>query len=361
MSDAVLCLLGATGYTGRLCAAEAARQGLRVRLAGRRRDLLERLAAELGTGDVAAADVNDPAGVAALAHSSDVLLSTVGPYLRLGRPVVEAALAGGCHYVDISAEVPFLRWVRAQQERAAAAGVALCPGSGFDGAAGDLLAAAAARDFGGDVRSARAAYLVRRARVSAGTLRSALGLAAHGGAAWRDGAFVDEPVAAHHWWVPFPPPLGARGAVSVPVPEAVTLGPSTGAATARGYLVLPAAQLAVLASAPLDVAGRLVAGTPLWTLLERAADRLPQGPAPTVRAATRAAVLAEVRGPTGGGRAWARLRDPYAAPARMAVGLARRLLAAGPPRAGALTPSQVVAAEPSGALLDEVGADWSLL
>lgn len=361
MPERVVTLFGATGYTGRLLAAEACRQGLPVRLAGRRREPLETLATDLGiTTEVAVADVDDRASMARLAESSTVLLTAVGPYDRLGRPVVEAALTGGCHYVDITAETIFLDWVYGQQRRAEEAGVVLCPGCGIDGLPGDLLAALAMERIGQPLLEARVASLVRGAWISAGSVRSAMLVAAGGGAAWVDGELVDEPVGAHRWRVPFPEPLGPRGAVSAPLPEAVTLGRSTGAPTARAYAVVPGSVAVPLVAGPLDRAARRLAGGSLSRLAERALDHLPEGPSETRRRAARVAALAEVVGPGGAGRAWGRARDLYATTARTAVGMARRLLHDGDPPVGARTPSQVLG-EQAGAFLDETGVRWARL
>jgi short subunit dehydrogenase-like uncharacterized protein len=360
---AELTILGATGYTGRLCAEEAVRQGVPVRLAGRRRDALEDLAGELGVDDIEVADVHDRRALAKLAGETRVLITTVGPYAKLGRPVLEAAIAGGAHYLDVSGEVSFLQWAHAQGDRAAEAGVALCPGFGFDGVPGELLAAIVADELGGLVSEVRAAYLVRRGRVSAGTARSALDAAAHGGAAWVGGRVVDEAPGAHRWRVPYPEPLGARGAISVPFPEVVTIGRSTGAHTVRAYFDAPgAAPVVPLIARPANLALRALARTPVWPVLHRGVDQLPDGPAEASRSATRTAVLVEARGPEGVARAWVRIWDLYLATARIAVGVARRFVDAGAPAAGALTPSQALGgAAGAGELLREIGGDWSLL
>lgn len=351
-----LTVYGATGFTGRLVAAEAVRRGLPVVLAGRRRHALEALADELGDrSSVAVADATDPASLASLAARSAVLVSTVGPYARLGRPVVEAALAAGCHYLDVSGEVAFLEWVHEQTGRAAASGIALCPGFGFDGVPGDLLAVLAADEA--PVRAVRVAYAVRHGRASAGTARSALGIARRGGAAWSDGRLVDEPVGAHRWRVPFPEPIGVRSALSIPAPEVVTVGRSTGAPTVRAYLVAAPASVLPPIARPLGAVTRAVARTPVWRGLERVVDRLPAGPDEAARARTRATVLVAVRGAQALRHGCARSGDPYEATAAVAVGVAARLLADGPPRTGTLTPSQAVGTD-AGALLEAMGATW---
>jgi short subunit dehydrogenase-like uncharacterized protein len=365
MDRAPLTILGATGYTGRLCAAEAVRRGRAVRLAGRRRDALDALARELGGDvDVAAADVGDTAALAALAGATDVLLSTVGPYERLGRPVVEAALAEGCDYLDVSGELEFLDWVHRQGGRAEAAGVVLVPGAGFDGVPGDLLAALCAAEHDGEVHSVRAAYLLRGGRPSAGTARSALGVVANGGAAWLDGAMRAEPVAADAWDIPFPEPLGVRTGVSVPLPEVVTAGRTTTARTARTYVVVPSLPAIRPAAEGVARLGGLLASTPLWDLLHRAVDGLPEGPSPGERARARAAVLVEVAGPGGRTRAWARLTDMYTTTAVFAVAFADRLAdPARRPAPGARTPAQAAGGEPAAIadFLRAAGVRWDRL
>ena len=84
-------LFGATGYTGRLVAAALVRRGARPTLAARNAQALEALAAELGGLDTAVADVSRPESVSALVSAGDVLVSTVGPFVRWGAPPSTAA------------------------------------------------------------------------------------------------------------------------------------------------------------------------------------------------------------------------------------------------------------------------------
>lgn len=354
-----LAILGATGYTGRLCATEAVARGLDVVLAGRNPDKLATLAQALGGARTAVVDVADGTALRALAEQADVLLTTVGPYLRHGRPALLAALDGGAHYIDITGEVPFHAWVREHDDAARAAGVALCPAFGYDGVPGDLLGGIAARALDAPVQQARAAYLVRHGRASGGTLRSMVGIARASGAVWRDGALVTEPVGARSWDVPFPEPLGTRPALSAPLPDVVTLGPSTGADTAEGYLVMPGASAIARVARPLGRLTHALLSSPLGDAVDRLAERLPEGPPPGKRAAMRAAVLCEVRGGGATAAAWCRMRDAYGLTAVIAVEVAARLLDAGPPRPGALTPTQFFA-DGAGAFLDQIGADWAM-
>ena len=148
-------LLGATGFTGRLTAEAMTRAGLAPVLAGRSADALVALTGDVaGLGPIDApptwrtADVTDPASVRALVTSpDDVLVSTVGPFTRLGRPAVEAAIEQGCAYLDSTGEPPFIRAVFEEYgSRAEATGARLLTAFGYDYVPGNLAAAHAIAD-----------------------------------------------------------------------------------------------------------------------------------------------------------------------------------------------------------------------
>lgn len=132
-------LFGATGFTGALTAeylAAHAPDTARIALAGRNEAKLE----ALGTGfPLLHADVTDPASLTALAASARVVISTVGPYLRYGEPLVAACAAAGTDYVDLTGEPEFVdrMWLgyHAQAQRTGARLVHCC---GFDSIPHDL-------------------------------------------------------------------------------------------------------------------------------------------------------------------------------------------------------------------------------
>ena len=98
-------VFGATGYTGELTARALVKRGARPLLAGRDADRVARLAAELGGLESTVADVDRPGSVRALVERGDVLVTTVGPYLRFGEPALDAAVGGGAHYFDTTGRV----------------------------------------------------------------------------------------------------------------------------------------------------------------------------------------------------------------------------------------------------------------
>lgn len=68
-----------------------------------------------------------------------VVISTAGPFALIGTPVVEAAVRGGAHYVDITGETPWVKeMIAAHHEAAAAKGLRIVPCCGFDSIPFDL-------------------------------------------------------------------------------------------------------------------------------------------------------------------------------------------------------------------------------
>src|SRR3954452_21874835 len=104
-------VFGATGYTGRLVAERLVAQGARPVLAGRDDARVAALAEELGGLEHARADALRQNSVFELVGSDDVLVSTVGPFVKWGGAAVRAATAAGATYLDSTGEPAFIRQV----------------------------------------------------------------------------------------------------------------------------------------------------------------------------------------------------------------------------------------------------------
>src|SRR3954453_8798395 len=101
MSDRELdvVVFGATGFAGARTAqylAEHADPGTRWAIAGRSRSKLEKVK-ETIEADVPMieADIGDPASLRELAGRTKVVLTTVGPYIEFGEPLVAACAEAG--------------------------------------------------------------------------------------------------------------------------------------------------------------------------------------------------------------------------------------------------------------------------
>lgn len=186
-------VFGATGYTGTLTTRALVAQGVRPVLAGRNAEALESLAAEFGGLETAYADADDPATVRTLVERGDVLVTTVGPFLRYGRTALAAAVDAGAHYLDTAGESLFLREIF---ETYGKAGSVLLPAFGYDYVPGNLAGALALDRVGEDGVRVDVGYFVGGGSLvrglSGGTFDSSPGLFATRMYTYRDG-IIDEP------------------------------------------------------------------------------------------------------------------------------------------------------------------------
>jgi len=181
-------LFGATGFTGELTAEYLARNApanCRWALAGRNPGKLaavrDRLAAVNPACDdleLLTADVTDAGSLRAVAEAARVVITTVGPYLEYGEPLVAACAEAGTDYVDLTGEPEFvdLMYLR-HHERAEATGARIVHACGFDSIPHDLGAYFTVQQLPAD-RPIHVDGFVRAGGMpSGGTLASALGVA----------------------------------------------------------------------------------------------------------------------------------------------------------------------------------------
>ncbi|MGB3303793.1 MAG: DUF5938 domain-containing protein [Gordonia sp. (in: high G+C Gram-positive bacteria)] len=134
MSSKHVIVYGASGYTGRLICEFLRHYNISFTAAGRDEDRLQ----ESMTSHVPGIETADYE-VVAVEHSVDaltdlfrgssVVLNTVGPFIKHGDAVVQAALAAGAHYTDTTGEQDWLIHCEEQfSSDFAAAGLLLAPG-----------------------------------------------------------------------------------------------------------------------------------------------------------------------------------------------------------------------------------------
>ncbi|MQA34924.1 saccharopine dehydrogenase family protein [Modestobacter roseus] len=343
-------LFGATGHTGGRVAAALVARGAHPVLAGRDPgrlgELADRLGADGGPLETARADVTDAGSVRALLSAGDVLVSTVGPFLRLGEPAVTAAVDAGAVYLDSTGEPPFLRRVFEEfGPRAERSGAALLTAFGHDYVPGNLAAALALADAGSRAHRVDVGYAldgVRGQAFSRGTFTSLLGVALEEGHAFRDGRLVEEPAGTRTWV--FDAAGRRREGLSVGGSEHLAL-PGL-APTLREVGVCldwfgPATPVAHRL-APLAPRLRRVPGAQagLTRLTDLVAGRFAE--APSAGGEVRTTVVAEVRDVRGTRVARAELTgpDPYAMTADLLAWGAVRAAAGGVTGVGALGPVQ---------------------
>ena len=141
--DLDLVLFGATGFTGGLTAdylAAHAPAGLRWAIAGRNAEKLEAVRDRLGADvEVLVADADDPAALADVARRTRVVVTTIGPYLQHGGPLVAACAEAGTDYLDLTGEPEFVDQTYLEHHQTAVrTGARLVHACGFDSVPHDL-------------------------------------------------------------------------------------------------------------------------------------------------------------------------------------------------------------------------------
>lgn len=227
-------IYGAYGYSGRLAARLAVQRGERPILAGRDGAAVRELAAELGL-DHRAVALDDPAGLRRALDGVAVVAHCAGPFDLTAAPMVDACLATGTHYVDITGEVDVFEAIFARHDEARAAGVVLLPGAGFDVVPTDCLAALLHRALPA-ATSLELAFLAFGGS-SRGTTKSALRGLAEGNLRRADGRLVPTPFGHPRRVVPFP--SGEREVGAVRWGDLATAYRSTGIPTITTYTRVP--------------------------------------------------------------------------------------------------------------------------
>lgn len=178
-------MFGATGFTGGLTAeylAKNAGEKVRWALAGRSLDKLELTRARLTDLNPACktlalleADVNDEASIEAVAKSAHVVITTVGPYIKYGEPLVKACAEAGTDYVDLTGEPEFVdaMWLK-YHETARKSGARIVHACGFDSIPHDLGAYFTVQQLPGDVAMNVEGFVRAGGDFSGGTFHSAV-------------------------------------------------------------------------------------------------------------------------------------------------------------------------------------------
>jgi short subunit dehydrogenase-like uncharacterized protein len=261
-------LLGATGYTGRLTATEFALREIPVRLGARSEDRLSRVDGADGAERVVV-DTTDRAALERFMGGLDVVVSTVGPFELLGRPVVDAAVAAGVHYIDSTGEPDFMTWV---YDTHGSAVTAVVPACGYDYVPSDCAARIAASMLEGAPQRIDIGYSVKGMKPTRGTARSALGAVLAQGNPQIRRSNID-----------------GRPALQVPLGDVLTTSRWAGDATVTANVAVSKAAH-VIAPVMGPAAGPMVKlAAPL---LRRMVERMPEGPTDETRAGARATVSA---------------------------------------------------------------------
>lgn len=360
-----IAVYGASGYTGKLICAEVLRRDFGLVMVGRSIDRLRQAASELApvVVDVRPAPVADTRALARAFADVDAVINCAGPFTLFGVPVVRAAIAAGCHYVDTTGEQLYIKRLFDEVgEEAERAGVTVVPAMGYDIVPGDLMAHVTGREVE-PVRQVRIGYSTTGFDMTRGTMRSVLEMfqgddVRFAGGEWRPAGLR---VGRKPMLLPDSPKPARM--LKFPGGEAVTVPRHVGARDVEVVMdarsLVPGRLLGALApimGPPLALALR----TPLRRTLSKAVARLPEGPTPERRAQSAFAVVGEAVG-LDGRRARGVLhgRDIYGCTARISVEGVSRLVSAGA-KPGVLAPAQAFDPDDFLGFLGTLGFRWSV-
>jgi short subunit dehydrogenase-like uncharacterized protein len=326
-------IYGATGYTGKLVARRAKDIGMAPILAGRNAEKVRAVAEPLGFA-WRAADIDDPAALDQALEGIEVVLHIAGPFSATSRQMADACIRNHAHYLDITGEIAVIEALASRSNEAAAAGVMLMPGVGFDVVPSDCLAAHVAARVKKPTELRLAIGGLEKA--SRGTLKSSIESVGNPVRVRRGGRIETT----------WPPPRhefdfgeGPRPGIAVGWGDVSTAYHSTAVPDITVYFeAMP--QMEQMSR--LNGFTRWLLSRPLMQrLLKAAVDRMPEGPTDAERAAGKAILIGEAVGAKGD-RAVSRLVTPegYTLTGLTSLEIVRRVLDGGA-KSGFQTPSKV--------------------
>ncbi|OAX84296.1 hypothetical protein ACJ72_01338 [Emergomyces africanus] len=184
-------LLGATGYTGKLCAEHIVKNlptNLKWAIAGRSTEKLSALEEELNKinperrrPEIVTVQLQT-VELDLLVKRTRVVLNCVGPYHLYSTPVVKACANNGTHYLDVTGEMTWVKeMIEKYHEKAKETGAIIISADGLECAPTDLLTWALVK-YIKDKFSARtdevisSIYELKTAGASGGTLSTVVGI-----------------------------------------------------------------------------------------------------------------------------------------------------------------------------------------
>ena len=109
-------------------------------IAGRDEEKLNELQSKLGsTVDIILANSDDADSLDEMTKQTQVIISTVGPYLKYGEPLIKSCTTHGTDYVDLTGEAIFIKdMMDKYQDAAKQSGARIVNSCGFDSIPSDL-------------------------------------------------------------------------------------------------------------------------------------------------------------------------------------------------------------------------------
>lgn len=293
MKNDTFLLYGAYGYTGELIARYAGEYDLRPVLAGRDEARLRTLADRLGF-EYRCLGLDDPALLDRTLAEFPLVLHCAGPFIRTAKPMLEACLRTGTHYLDITGEIPVFGQAQRRDQRAREANILLMPGVGFDVVPTDCIAAFLHQALPSADRL-ELAFATVGGGVSHGTASSMLQKLGYPSAERRNGEIVPAPLGKRTLTVPFP--RKERFVMSIPWGDVFTAYHTTKIPNIVVYTGIAPARYRWIKW--LRHFNWLLRLSLVRKYLQRKIDRRPAGPSDEQRRTARSLVWGRVQDPDG--------------------------------------------------------------
>lgn len=302
MTDKLIMIYGANGYSGELAARHSAEFGVNAVLAGRNREAIAAIADRLQL-PYRIFDLDPVYEIDEQLEDIAVLLNCAGPFSRTARTLAQSCLRTSTHYVDITGELDIIEHFSRLDEWAERNDSVVIPAAGFDVVPTDCLAAYLSEQLP-DATHLELAF-TGGAGLSHGTATTMIEQLGQPSKERRDGRIVDVPLAAHERTIDFGD--GPRHCVSIPWGDVASAYHTTGIPNVITYTAVPPAQAKWMKRS--RYLAPVLRAKPVQSLLKWRLDRQLRGPTDEDRAGARAHVYGEVRNASGERRA-ARLSVP---------------------------------------------------
>lgn len=234
-------LYGANGYTGELIARYAQHYQLIPILAGRRKELIEPLAAKLRL-PYRIFDLDDTPALHNALKEVKAVIHCGGPFQFTAKQMVTACLHTCTHYLDINGDIAVFEMIKQFDEAAKKAGITLLPGAGFDVVPTDCLALQL-KTLLPDATLLRLAFTSLGGGLSHGTATTMANRLGEKGAERKEGKIVRKPIGQKGMWVNFS--TGSGGGekklfvMSIPWGDVSTAYFTTGIPDIETYTAIP--------------------------------------------------------------------------------------------------------------------------
>jgi short subunit dehydrogenase-like uncharacterized protein len=207
--------------------------------------------------------------------------------------MIEACLAGGTHYLDITGEISVFANAHRQNKEARRSDVVLIPGVGFDVVPSDCLAASLVEMLPAATELALA--FEAGGGPSPGTAKTSIEGLARGGMVRRDGELIRVPLAWKTRSIPFA--HAKRTAVTIPWGDVYTAFVSTGIPNVEVYMSVPPSTISRMRR--LRWIQSLLGLGPVQSFMKNRIDRSVSGPSDSARENSRAELWGEARSADG--------------------------------------------------------------